>query len=112
MSRYEPTEKFRLSLYLLPVFGIFPAIWTLTRQDADSHTKQISRTSLNLALAWSIVYFSCWEGASWTGEIASLRLLYVNALVTTSYFGLCFWLTLRIWQGRSINIFREYTKET
>jgi hypothetical protein len=112
MSRYEPTEKFRLSLYLLPVFGVFPAIWTLTRPNASLDRQRISRTSFNLALAWSIVYFSCWEGASLTGEIASLRLLYANALVTTGYFGLCFWLTLRIWQGRSINIFREYTKDT
>lgn len=114
MERLEPTEKFRQSLYLLPIFGTIPAIWRLTRTEASSANKQVSRTSITLAVAWAIVYFSCWQGSNLTEGVASIRLLYTDALITTGYFGLCFWLMLRVWQGRSINILNlnsKYTEE-
>jgi uncharacterized membrane protein YozB (DUF420 family) len=110
MERYEPDEKLRLFLYLIPVFGAIPAIWTLTRTNANPHHKQVSRTSLTLALAWLVFYLFCWQGSNWMGEIGSIRLLYSSALVTTGYFGANFWLILRMLRGRSINILNLYSE--
>jgi hypothetical protein len=112
MERYEPDEKFRFFLYLLPVFGAIPAIWTLTRTNANPQYKQVSRTSLTLALAWGIFYLSCWQSSNWIGEIGSIRLLYSSALITTGYFGLSFWLILRMLKGRSINILNLYSQSS
>jgi hypothetical protein len=98
MDRLELTEKFYKSLYFLPIFGIIPAILTLNNCEAGADSKRASRSAIILALAWAAVYFSCWQGSNLTEGITSIRLLYTDALMTTGYFGLCFWMALKIWR--------------
>ena len=104
------TEHLQLWIYLLPVVGIFPAIWTLYRTKnnlsnsqsdrANPHAllrqQQISRLSVNLGLAWLGTYVLFALGASNTSGILSFRLLYADAIVTTGYFIICTYLMSRL----------------
>ena len=104
-SRSEKIERhFQLWIYLLPVVGIVPAIWTLYRPQKnnranfkeDGEQKKASRLSLNLVLIWLISYSSLSIGAANASDIMSFRLLYANAIVTTTYFVTCTLLMLRL----------------
>lgn len=95
------SQKRQLWIYLLPVIGIIPSLWTLSRNSAELEHKKTSRLSLILTIAWLSTYLGLWLGADQTSDILSFRLLYTNALVTTSYFLICFGLMFRILQGKS-----------
>ena len=103
----EPTPPTQLWIYLLPVVGIIPAIWTLYRPVHPQNNitvqselvglrQRVSRLSLNLALLWLSSYCLLFFGAANVSGIESFRLLYLNALLTTGYFLTCFFLMLRI----------------
>ena len=106
--RSEPTSQPQLWIYLLPVVGVVPAIWTLYRRrqlkdnvTADSNLlelrqrQKVSRLSVNLALIWLSCYCLLFLGAASVSGIESFRLLYTNALITTGYFLACTFLMLR-----------------
>ena len=95
------SQKRQLWIYLLPVVGVIPSLWTLSRDSADSEHKKTSRISLILTIIWLSTYFSLWLGAAQTSDLLSFRLLYTNALITTSYFLICFGLMFQISQGKS-----------
>ena len=103
-DRANPSEsrQSQLWIYLLPVVGVVPAIWTLYRstQFKDNITVQsdrfelrqrqkVSRLSVNLALVWLGCYCLLSFGATSASGIESFRLLYANALITTGYFLAC-----------------------
>lgn len=99
-NRYRPksTERhLRLWIYLLPVVGVVPAIWTLYRpykgdrvySGVDREQQKASRLSLTLAIVWSISYSLLSLGGTNASEIMSFRLLYANAILTTAYFVAC-----------------------
>lgn len=98
---YQNTEanldKFQLSLYFLPVVGVIPALGNLSNNQTNNKYKKISRLSVNLFCLWLLSYGILWLGSSTTPELISLRLMYLNALLTTGYFFTCLWLTLQIW---------------
>ena len=94
-------QKRQLLIYLLPIIGVIPALWTLYQTNADSEQKKASRLSIMLLLLWSIPYLSLFMGAGQTSEIVAFRLLYTNALLTTAYFLICFGLMFRLQQGKS-----------
>ena len=107
------TERhLRLWIYLLPVVGVIPAIWTLylsprnkeipsEKKDAlhihssarcdRAHREQqkVSRLSVTLILAWLSSYSLLSLGAANASGIMSFRLLYTNAILTTGYFLAC-----------------------
>lgn len=104
-SKYIHTQRhLKLWIYLLPVVGIFPAIWTLygspqsDRVDsaASREQKKVSRLSLILVLAWLSSYFLLSLGAANVTQIMSFRLLYANAIITTAYFVTCTLLMSRL----------------
>jgi len=95
------SQKRQLWIYLLPVIGVIPSLWTLSKSSADLEHKKTSRLSLILTLVWLSTYFSLWLGAGQTSDMLSFRLLYTNALITTSYFLICFGLMFRISRGKS-----------
>ncbi len=97
-DRSKNTERhLKLWIYLIPVFGIIPAIWTLYRPNkytqanlAENREQQkASRLALTLALVWFSSYSLLSLGAANASEIISFRLLYANALLTTAYFVTC-----------------------
>jgi hypothetical protein len=100
--REQKLQKMRLSFYLLPVVGSLLSLWTLSRHEGNSQQQEISRLSVSVTLIWSIVYGLLWSGAGQTSEIISFRLLYANAIATSGYFFFCCFLTVRLWQGKSL----------
>ena len=102
-------QHLQLWIYLVPVVGIVPAIWTLYRTKNNLHSQsdrskhhaslrqqQLSRLSVNLGLAWLGCYALFSLSAGNTSEILSFRLLYANAIITTGYFVTCTYLMSRL----------------
>jgi hypothetical protein len=98
-DRFADTKLMRLKLclYLLPVVGILPSLWQLRQPHGDSLARQhrrLSQRSLQFTLAWLSVYVLLWGGAGMASDINSLRMMYLNGLLTSGYF-----LTCLIWMG-------------
>ena len=94
-------QKLHLWIYLLPVVGVVPSLWTLYRGKATYEQKKASRLCVVLLLLWLVSYISLFVSASQTSEILAFRLLYTNALITSSYFLICFGLMFRLRQGKT-----------
>ncbi|MGF1590891.1 MAG: hypothetical protein ACFCU7_16925 [Pleurocapsa sp.] len=104
-------QHLQLWIYLLPVVGVIPAIWTLYRanrnptvslkEDMTNATllrqqQKMSRLAINLILIWLSSYALFSWGAGSASEIISFRLLYANAIITTGYFVICTFLMSRL----------------
>ncbi|NEP76478.1 MAG: hypothetical protein F6K29_34025, partial [Okeania sp. SIO2G5] len=75
-----------LFLYLIPVIGFFPAVWTLYRRLGDRHQQSVSRLSVTLAMGWLLSYLMVNLGATTTSPNMVLPLLIVSSLLTSGYF--------------------------
>ncbi len=93
-------DKFQLSLYFLPVIGIIPSLFTLNSKYARKEQKRVSSVSLTLFLIWFLSYGFLWLGAMASSEVTSLRLLYLNGLLTTGYFFTCIIFAFFLWRGK------------
>lgn len=111
---YKPDnlDKFQLSLFMLPIAGIIPSLWSLYSQESTLQQKKVSRVSINLFVVWIFLYSILSLGSNLTQEISSLRLLYLNGLFTTAYFLSCLVFTILIWQGKTPNFsfWKSFTK--
>ncbi|NBD33026.1 MAG: hypothetical protein GVY17_08710 [Cyanobacteria bacterium] len=97
----EPSPA-RLSLYLLPIVGTLPALWTLSRHQENHQARNVSRLAILLALSWLIAYSLLGVGSSVTpSPIWSIRLLYLDGLITSGYFVTCLVLLIRLWRGKT-----------
>ena len=47
-------KRLFLFIYLVPVFGVVPALWTLSRRDSDRKQREVSRVATLIGLAWLI----------------------------------------------------------
>ena len=91
-----------LLLYLIPVIGFFPSLWTLYRRQGDREQQSVSRLSITLALTWALGYILLATGAtSSNSHLFALRLLILNSFFTSSYFLVSIWLMVRISQNKS-----------
>ncbi|MEM7555971.1 MAG: hypothetical protein AAF378_18115 [Cyanobacteria bacterium P01_A01_bin.84] len=90
----------RLLIYLIPVIGFFPSLWTLYHRHGSREQLRVSRLSISLALIWLLVYLLFSSGAT-TSSLFSLRLLILNSFFTSGYFLVSLWIMVRIAQGRS-----------
>lgn len=98
MKHYSAPQ---LTLYLIPIFGIIPAVWTLYRNNGTRQQRTVSRLSIMLALSWLIAYSLLGIGGSFSSStVWSVRLLYLNGLITSGYFVSCVVLLMRLWQGK------------
>lgn len=105
MSKPDPfqekkLEQTRLYIYLFPVLGLIPSLWTLSQGKGTPQQKSVSRLSVSLTICWLITYALLWGGASQTSDFLSLRLSYLNALLTSGYFVVSFALMFSIWRGK------------
>ena len=90
-------------IYLLPIAGIIPSIWTLSRYQRhraiatkiNAEQLKASRLSLTLVLTWLTAYALLSFSAERATDLLAFRLLYSNALLTTGYFLTCTILMLR-----------------
>ena len=98
-DRSQDIDKFQLSLYLMPFLGaILAGVKLGTKKPSlDSQEKKVSRLSLRLGLIWLIIYSALWVGGNVTSDILAIRFLYLNTIVTTTYFIVCFILLSRLW---------------
>ncbi|MEO1428908.1 MAG: hypothetical protein AAFV71_07555 [Cyanobacteria bacterium J06633_8] len=86
-------------IYLIPVVGFFPSLWTLYRREGNREQLRTSRLSITLALTWIIGYILLGSGAS-TSEFFALRLQILNSFVTSGYFVVSAWLIIRTIKGK------------
>ena len=104
MKQLDPLEnsdlkRLQLFIYLVPVLGFFPALWTLYRRQGTREQQAVSRLSVTLAFGWLLGYLLLSAGLQ-DSEFWSLRLLLLNTLLTSGYFLLCMGLMARVWQGK------------
>ncbi len=101
-------KRLLLFIYLVPVFGVVPAIWTLNRRDSDSKQREVSRIAVIVGMAWLLgallltsgVAISNAENAQGMG----ISLLLFNSLLTSGYFLSNFWLMVRVWRRQSLDL--------
>ncbi len=95
-----PMPKTQLLLYLIPIIGFFPSLWTLYRRQGSREQLAISRLSITLALTWLLGYLLLATGAA-TSDFFTLRLFILNSFLTSGYFLVSVWLIFRVIQGKS-----------
>ncbi len=99
----DEIRHLRLFLYLMPIFGFFPALWTLYRQAGGRQERSLSRFVIKLAIGWLLMYGLL--GAAATSEtVSQLPILLSASFLTSGYFVVNFWLMVRLWQRRSIEL--------
>ncbi|MBP0001873.1 MAG: hypothetical protein J7641_23260 [Cyanobacteria bacterium SID2] len=102
MKSSDP-DRLLLYIYTIPVFGFFPAWWTLYRKDGTLRQQAVSRVSVTLALSWLSGYILLGTAANIT-ELGTLPILVASGVWTTSYFIICVGLMVRLYLGRSVRL--------
>lgn len=97
------SQRLKLFLYLMPVVGFIPALWTLYYHSGDRQEQQLSRTVVILTLGWLVAYVFLATGAN-VVEDWSLPLLLGSSVLTSGYFLTNFWLIVRVWQRKSTQL--------
>lgn len=92
-------QRLQLFVYLVPIIGFFPALWTLYRRQGTREQQAVSRLSVTLAFGWLLGYVSLALGTQ-TSEFWTLRLLFLNSLLTSGYFLVSIGLMVRLWQRK------------
>lgn len=105
----NPTlKRALLFVYLIPVFGVVPAAWSLTRRQRDRKTRAVSRLAIALGLMWGLGILTLNTGFVFASENgasgAGLSLLLFNSLFTSGYFVTMLWLMVRVWQRKAPEI--------
>ncbi|WP_223280080.1 hypothetical protein [Nostoc sp. PA-18-2419] len=92
--------KTELLLYLVPIIGFFPSLWTLYRRQGSREQLAVSRLSITLALTWLLGYLLLVTGAA-TSDFFTLRLFILNSFLTSGYFLVSVWLIFRLIHNKS-----------
>ncbi|MBD0345105.1 MAG: hypothetical protein ICV63_09855 [Coleofasciculus sp. Co-bin14] len=105
MKELDPLEnqhlqRLQLFIYLVPVIGFFPSLWTLYRRQGTREQQAVSRLSVTLALGWLLGYILLLSAGTQASEFWSLRLLFMNTLLTSGYFLVSIGLIVRLWQRK------------
>ncbi len=96
-------KRLQLFMYLVPIVGFFPALWTLYRGQGNRQQKNISRLVVTLALGWLFGYIVLGAGAT-VADSAALPLLISSSLLTSGYFLVNLWLMVRLWQRKPLRL--------
>ena len=91
---------------LIPVFGLFPAAWVLSRRSSDRQLRQLSRLSMTLGLMWGLGFLLMNTGVGMTdaGSASSMAMLFGNTVWSSSYFMTLLWLMTRHWRGQPVSV--------
>lgn len=82
----QDLKHLNLYLYLVPIMGFFPAVWTLYRRKGKSRQElAVSRLAVTLALVWLSSYILL-ETTAKSSELFTLPLLIMSSVLTSSYF--------------------------
>ncbi len=96
----EKLEKLQQITNLIPIVGFVPALWTVYQHQGSHQVLSVSRFSIRLTLSWAIAYSLLWLSSLQTAEILTIRLLYINGLLTSGYILVCLGFMFRVWQRR------------
>ncbi len=99
----DESRHIKLFLYLLPVFGFFPALWTLYRRGGGRQERALSRLVIKVCLGWLVAYLLLGFGAT-ASESAQIPILITASLLTSGYFLVNFWMMVQLWQRKSIGL--------
>ena len=95
-------------LCLIPIFGLVPSGWFLSRKDSDRRLRHMSRLSVTLGLLWGLGFFLMNTGAGVTQvesfSPSTVSMLFGNTLWSSSYFMTLLWLMMRHWRGQAIQV--------
>jgi hypothetical protein len=93
-------------MYLIPIVGVLPSLWTLSRRQSDRRDLVVCRQAVWLAFLWFAAYLTLSVGADVPGlpTTATIRLLFFNSLITSGYFIASLWLMARLWKGKSLRL--------
>lgn len=94
-----------LFAYLVPVFGMIPATWTLTRGNSDRRHRAMSRLALTLGLAWGVgclVFNTSGMTVGENGASAQMSMLLLNSVFTSGYFVTSLWLMFRLGKRQTL----------
>ncbi|MFH7241972.1 MAG: hypothetical protein ACHWZW_03880 [Spirulina sp.] len=96
-------ERLKLMIYLVPIFGVVPAAYSLLQKQGSRQEQAISRLVITLALTWVMMYALLSTGSHLAPGL-SLRFLVSNTLVTTGYTLTNLVLMVRLLQGKSVKL--------
>lgn len=96
-------QRLLIFIYLIPVVGFLPALWTLYQQRGSREQRHASRLVVVLTTGWVLSYILLGVGAQ-TADSGSLPLLIVSSLLTSGYFLANIWLMICLWQGKSLHL--------
>ncbi|MCU0568132.1 MAG: hypothetical protein MUF49_16225 [Oculatellaceae cyanobacterium Prado106] len=104
----QDSQQLQVLIYLIPVLGFFPAIWSLYRQQnsaspVDRQQRNASRLAVLLTSGWFIGYMLLGAGAN-LSDTHALPLLIAASLLTSGYFLVNLWLMIRLWQRKPIRL--------
>jgi len=100
----NPAEQhLKLFLYLVPVVGFFPALWSLYYRSGTKQEKDLSRVVVTLTLSWLMAYILLGVGAD-VSDSAAVPLLISSSVITSGYFLTNIWLMIRLWQRKSVRL--------
>ncbi|BAY16835.1 hypothetical protein NIES21_26690 [Anabaenopsis circularis NIES-21] len=99
-SQNSYTNQRQLLIYVIPVIGVLPSLWTLYRHQGSREQLRVSRQSVTMTFTWLLTYLLLATGAA-SSEFLALRLLILNSLITSGYFLVSIWLIFRIIRGQS-----------
>ena len=101
-SDRQELKNLMLLLYLMPVFGVGPALWTLSQPERPKAERALSRMAIKLMMAWFAGTVMLDVGVE-NMEGLRLPLLIASSVLTSGYFVMNLGLMLRLWQGRTID---------
>ena len=108
MLDYKPLEnqdvkRLRSLLYLIPIVGFLPAVWTLYSRKGDRQQQNLSRLAVTLTFGWLVGYVLLGAGAQ-VSESLDLPLLIASSLLTSGYFGLNVWLIAQVLRSKPVRL--------
>lgn len=96
-------QRLLIFIYLIPVLGFFPALWTLYRRRGSYEQRQASRLVVTLSMVWLLGYLLLGLGSQ-TSSSPNLALLIMSSLLTSGYFLANIWLMVYHWQGKPLRL--------
>jgi len=100
----SPLQRLQLFIYLVPLAGVVPAVWTLVRGQGTAEQRRVSRLAIATAFLWLLAYSLLQAGATQTSGLWHLRFLVLETFVASSYFLTCLVLMAQVWQRRSARL--------
>ncbi|MCM1982793.1 hypothetical protein [Lyngbya confervoides] len=104
----EDLVRLQLFLSLIPVFGLIPALWSLSRRDSPRQVRQVSRLAVTLGLLWGLGVLMLQAGvgdpAMGLASSVGMVLQVGNTLWSSGYFVMLLWLMTRVWQRKAVQV--------